>query len=111
MALTQKRTLRGGGALEFLDLRLFEDGGERGGALFSDVVVIETAQSMGEVGRASANAVRGQYCRGRSVDQPQTLIYHVLDSRLNALERYYGRVPLDHTGKQSCSSCTKALVA
>ena len=38
-ALTEKRTLRGGGALEFLDLRLFEDGGERRGALGSDAVV------------------------------------------------------------------------
>ena len=41
--MTQKRTLRGGGALEFLDLRLFEDGGERGGALGPDVVVPDTA--------------------------------------------------------------------
>ena len=42
-ALTQKRTLRGGGALEFLDLRLFEDGGERGGALGSNGVGPNTA--------------------------------------------------------------------
>ena len=42
-ALTQKRTLRDGGALEFLDLRLFEDGGERGGALGPDTVVRDTA--------------------------------------------------------------------
>ena len=41
--MTQKRTLRGGGALEFLDLRLFEDGGERGGALGPDAVVRDTA--------------------------------------------------------------------
>ena len=43
MALTEKRTLRGGGALELLDLRLFEDGGERGGALGSDAVFGDTA--------------------------------------------------------------------
>ena len=42
-ALTQKRTLWGGGALQLLDLRLLEDGGERGGALDSDVVAPETA--------------------------------------------------------------------
>ena len=42
-ALTQKRTLWGGGALQLLDLRLLEDGGERGGALGSDVVAPETA--------------------------------------------------------------------
>ena len=42
-ALTEKRTLRGGGALPVLDLRLFEDGSERGGALVSDAVVPNTA--------------------------------------------------------------------
>ena len=42
-ALTEKRTLRGGGARQFLDLRLFEDGGERGGALGSDLVMRDTA--------------------------------------------------------------------
>ena len=42
-ALTQKRTLWGGGALQVLDLRLLEDGGERGDALVSDVVETETA--------------------------------------------------------------------
>ena len=42
-ALTRKRTPLGGGALELLDLRLFEDGGERGGALGSDVVPCDAA--------------------------------------------------------------------
>ena len=42
-ALTQKRTLRGGGALEIGDLRLLENSSERGGALGPDVVPIETA--------------------------------------------------------------------
>ena len=42
-ASTQKRTLWGGGALEFLDLCLLEDGGERGDALGSDVVAPNTA--------------------------------------------------------------------
>ena len=41
--LTEKRTLRGGGALQFLDLRLFEDAGEHGGAFVSNVVVRDTA--------------------------------------------------------------------
>ena len=35
--------VRGRGALEVRDLRLFEDGSERRGALASDVVVVETA--------------------------------------------------------------------
>ena len=42
-ALTRKRTLWGSGALEVIDLRLLEDGGERSGALSSNVVVSETA--------------------------------------------------------------------
>ena len=42
-ALTQKRTLWGGGAPQVGDLRLLEDGGERGGALVSDRVAFETA--------------------------------------------------------------------
>ena len=42
-ALTLKRTLGGGGALQLLDLRLLEDCGERRGALGSDVVAPETA--------------------------------------------------------------------
>jgi hypothetical protein len=41
-ALTRKRTLWGGSALEVGDLRLLEDGGERGGALNSDLVVPQT---------------------------------------------------------------------
>ena len=42
-ALTQKRTLGGGGALEVGDLRILEDGGECSGTLLSDVVGSETA--------------------------------------------------------------------
>ena len=34
--------VRGRGALELGDLRLLEDGGERGGALVSNLVVVET---------------------------------------------------------------------
>ena len=41
--------VRGRGALELGDLRLLEDGGERGGALVSDVVVAETANAGGMV--------------------------------------------------------------
>jgi len=41
--LTQKQTLWGGGAHQLGDLRLLEDGGEREGALNSDLVVSETA--------------------------------------------------------------------
>jgi len=41
--LTQKQTLWGGGALQVGDMRLLEDGGERGGTLVSDQVASETA--------------------------------------------------------------------
>ena len=57
-ALTQeRRTLRGGGALEVGDLRLVENGRERGGALASDFIPSETV-SEGWRG----DAVREQTC-------------------------------------------------
>ena len=43
-ALTKRRTLSGGGALEVGDHRLLEDGCERGGALVSDLVPPDTAK-------------------------------------------------------------------
>ena len=53
-ALTQKRTLSVGGALEGGDLRLLEDGRERGGTLGSDVVLPDTARDR------CGGTVRGQ---------------------------------------------------
>ena len=61
----RKRTLWGSSALEMGDHRLLEDGGERSGALGSDVIVPETAK--GWVG-----AVREQACQ-RALTQEQTL--------------------------------------
>ena len=49
-ALTRKQTLWGGSALEVGDLRLLEDGSERGCALGSNAVVSETA-SEGQDGK------------------------------------------------------------
>jgi hypothetical protein len=43
----RKRTLWGSSALEMGDHRLFEDGGERGGALVADRVASETASERG----------------------------------------------------------------
>ena len=58
---TKANTMWGGGALELLDLRLLEDGGERGGALVSDFVskepVNERRGEDGERAAASAGAV------------------------------------------------------
>ena len=42
-ALTEKQTFGRGGAPQGGDLRLLEDGGERGGTLVSNLVVSETA--------------------------------------------------------------------
>ena len=52
-ALTQKRTLWGGGALEVGDLCLLEDSSERGGALVSDAIVPETARDGWEQARVN----------------------------------------------------------
>ena len=54
-ALTQKRTLWGCGVLEVGDLRLLEDGGERGGALDPEIVLPEPASEGGNGGRASVS--------------------------------------------------------
>ena len=64
-ALTRKRTLWGG-ALEVGDLRILEDGGKRGGALISDVILGETV-SEGWRG----DAVKEQACQ-RVLTQKRT---------------------------------------
>ena len=49
---TKANTLRGGGLPEGGDLRLLEDGSERGGALVSNVVAFDTVSEGGmEMGR------------------------------------------------------------
>ena len=50
-ALTQKANARGGSALQVRDLRLLEDGGERRGALVSDVILSETVSEGRRGGR------------------------------------------------------------
>ena len=79
--MTQKRTLRGGGALEFLDLRLFEDGGERGGALVPDDVVRDTASE-------------GQHGNGERVGVPTGADRKANARGGGALERSHG-APLE----------------
>ena len=49
----KENTLWGGGALEVRDLCLLEDGSERGGALDSDVIVLETARDGWEQARVN----------------------------------------------------------
>ena len=48
-----KANTQGRGALEISDLRLLEDGSERGGALVSELVVIETARDGWEQARVN----------------------------------------------------------
>ena len=54
--LTESRTLSDGGALEVGDHSLLEDGSEHGGALPSDVVLLDTARD------GWGHSVRGQLC-------------------------------------------------
>jgi hypothetical protein len=65
----------GGGAREVGDLRLLEDGGERGGALVSDIIEFETA-SEGQRGRGErvsvstgADSARKRTLSGRSAPE------------------------------------------
>jgi hypothetical protein len=66
-ALTRKRTLWGGDALELGDIRLLEDGGERRGALGSDAVVSETVRARGGVGMVRVGVSMG-------IDRKATLL-------------------------------------
>ena len=58
----------GGGALQLSDLRLLEDGGERGGTLVSDAVEPETASEgrSGNGGRASMSTGIGTKANTRA---------------------------------------------
>ena len=59
-ALTQKQTLRGGGALEVGDLRLIEDGSKRSGALGSDSVDSETVSEGKDGKRRESRRANGR---------------------------------------------------
>ena len=68
--LTRMRTLWGGGALEGGDLRLLEDGSERGGALSSDVVASDTAGEQrggARVVREHSQRVKGRWHKKRTL--------------------------------------------
>jgi len=57
--IDMKANTRAAGALQIGDLRLLEDGGERGGALGPDVVASETVSE-----EHRAEMVRDQECQG-----------------------------------------------
>ena len=67
-ALTHSEHTRGGGALELQDLRLLEDGSERGHALNSDAVATKTASE------------------GRSEDGERAAVSRGADIKANTLE-------------------------
>ena len=58
-ALTENRARSGGGAPQGGNLRLIEDGSERGGALVSDLVAPNTA-SEGQDGNGESTRVNGR---------------------------------------------------
>ena len=62
-----KANTRGGGALELGDSRLFEDGSERGGALVSDVVVLEAAKHGGGWGSERRGVSMGADTRANTM--------------------------------------------
>jgi len=57
--IDRKQTLWGGGAPQIGDLRLLEDGGERGGTLISDAIFIE-AVSEGQSRELRERRVNGR---------------------------------------------------
>ena len=67
---------RGGGALEMRDSRLFEDGRERGGALVSDAVAVETA---GE---------------GRGEDREKAVVSRGVDTKANTRVAAHSRLEI-----------------
>ena len=71
-ALTQKRTLWGGGLPQFGDLRLLEDGSERGGAVGSDVVARETVNERRNEDGATAGVSRGADEKANTMGQRRT---------------------------------------
>ena len=67
-----KANTRGGSALELGDSRLFEDGSERGGALGSDVVVIEAAKHGGGWGGERRGVSMGADTNANTVGRRRT---------------------------------------
>ena len=91
--MTRKQTLWGGGALEFGDHRLVEDGGDRGGALVSDAIVPDPARERWE---HSERAVACQW----ALTQKRTLFGSRGASLLQRLQR---GVALESLGESSSS--------
>ena len=73
-ALTQKQTLRGGGALQVCDLCLAEDGGECSGTLLSDPVLRETAERGMERVRTSVSTGIDTKANTRAAAHPRLVI-------------------------------------
>ena len=98
--MTRLRTLWGSGALQLGDLRLLEDGGERGGTLISDLVVPQTVSE-----EQSGDGVKEQAC--------QWALTRNLGAGFRApgglLERLQRGVALEALGESSCSFGTKVV--
>jgi hypothetical protein len=70
----QKRTLWGSSALEMGDHRLLEDGSERGGALVTDHVVLETAARGGDGERVGVSMGIDTKANTRAAAHPRFVI-------------------------------------
>jgi hypothetical protein len=94
--------LWGGGALQFLDLRLLEDGGEHGGTLISDVVATKTA-SEGQDGNGERVGV------SMGADTKANTLELVREAG-GLLERLQRRVALETLCKRGSSFGTEPVV-
>jgi len=101
MGADRKANTRGGGALELGDSRLFQDGSERGGALGSDVVVIEATKHGGGWGGERRGASKA--CQW-ALTGKQTL------GSGGALERGHG-APLEALAQDGDALCSVGAVA
>ena len=63
---------KGSGALEIRDLRLLEDGSERGGCKGSNLVGAETAKRVGEVGSERASVSNGADTKSNALGRRRT---------------------------------------
>ena len=70
-ALTQKRTVWGGGTLQIGDLRLVEDGSQRSGALGSDVVASETVSEGHDGNGERVGVSMGVDAKANTMSAPQ----------------------------------------
>ena len=98
MGADRKRTLWRGGALKVCDVRLFEDGGELGGTLVSDVVVLQTVSE-----EQSGDGERSGVSRNADAKSKTRELVRATGGLLERLQR---RVALEALRESGCSFWT-----